>query len=206
MTLHLYPFAPSALSLCVHPHARIAGRVVCQRAADVLAQYPTAEFVVNGPMFSDELGAANAALLARHLDAAAHVDYPSKRVGMGLTFSVVDGKGVVKAGADAAPGATLALQAWPTLVRFGDPVAVRSGQHVDRAALCALVDGRWAVALWHGTLDAFARSLAEMPEIADAGDLDGGNSTQLAHRDGTRLGFPRPDAVASLLVVRAEAP
>lgn len=197
MKLHVFPFQPAQLGVSIAWDLTRKGRVRYRRADEVLADDPAIEMAVDGPMF-DEGGR----LAVRYLDLDAGIDVKTRRPREGLCFSVVDGVGFVLPHDRVSDGARVAVQCWPTLVRHGEVSRASHKTHVHRAALARLNDGRFAFVLGKGHLEHFAHAIAELPDVIDAANLDGGNSTDLLTRAGERRGYPKPNPVASHLVVR----
>lgn len=96
-------------------------------------------------------------------------------------------------GSQEQPGSSFAVQGYPSIVYQGRNVANPDvdAQHVGRAAIIALSDGRVAFAIDTTGMHAFGRSLlalrmANGAYVTDAVYSDGGGSTALALRENGR--------------------
>lgn len=167
MDLAVHAFAPSGLRLW-KPRRAVNAR-------EARARNRRARALLNGPMF---LQGADVPVY-RHLDARAGVDVASRFPGRGSTLSVVGGQAVARLGDEVASGASVAVQCYPTLVSGGQITQAGDPEHVGRAGLALLPDGRLAFVVGRGSLSAFSRAIVEQLGAVWAGYTDGGTSTAL---------------------------
>lgn len=196
----------SALGLAVLP-GRAAGTARKLTAADALSS-SAAAVALDGPMFIDTGDTSR--LRYRLLDRAAGIDFPGSADtrDRGGTLSVLpDGGSSIAAGATTAPGAVVAVQVYPLLVRDGRPVEVSATEsnraRVWRAALGRAPSGGVVLAVGPATLSGWAAALAGLG-IPWAGYTDGGSSTDLRTSAGPRWGFPGAPRVPAWIVGRGE--
>lgn len=119
-------------------------------------------------------------------DADSGVNAPSLRPGDGLTISVAGGQASALPGAQAAPGATVAMQLFPGLVSAGAVIADNSGSNANsmwRAALAIMSPTQLAFVVGTGTMVDFANAILQMG-ATDAGYTDGSYSAALATSGG----------------------
>ena len=138
-------------------------------------------------------------LLHDEQGASVESSYPSN----GATFSVVDGRVVVQPGAGMAPGAAVAVQTYPQIVRRGENIASssRDTDRTWRAALALFDDGNLGFAIQQSSMHAFGAAL-EAAGAVEAGYTDGGGSGLLATSDGQRVGSSENRRVGSWLIIR----
>lgn len=198
----LIPFDPSHLGTVSVPISTANTRRI--RAAEALQISGDIQIAIDGPMYSacapEPCGSPDYFLLDRAREIAITGRYPTR----GATISVVPGQpAVAMLGNHFPEAATIAVQGYPTLVWNGrnDASAAVNTSSVWRAALGILVDGRLFVAVGHGTMREFAEAL-RLRGAKFAVYLDGGGSTSLVSRDGTRIGHPENRAVAEWITVR----
>lgn len=167
-------FRPSQLAI-----ARYSTRVAAEQ---VMADYPDAIAVTAGPMFK---GGANTRF--RLLDKGAGLDEASDEPRNGATISVVDDRATMAMHDAISPGATVAVQGYPTLVIAGTNVA--SGQSLTSVSgLGILRDGRLLVLLGSaGTLHDLAEAFLARG-ATNAVYLDAGSSAALLSRSQGYLG------------------
>ncbi len=216
--LTVLAFAPARLGLYLEPIPGQLGHAVPLTAAEVLARHPKAVAVLNGPMFgtcaSEHRYPTQVETYRRsrcsvidfqHFDAQ---DVPlsvGRRPGDGVTLAVTaDGRAVMEPDNDVPPGAVVAVQLYPVMVRGGTargPFANTSSNNsvVWRSAVGILRDGRVALAAGQASLHEFARKLWRAGFV-EAGYTDGGGSTSLLVRGATRVGHPENRRVPSWLV------
>jgi Phosphodiester glycosidase len=207
--LKLFTFAPSQLRIVAQPYAGNADprKTTPLAPADVLG-LSGALAALNGPFFDTANGDSAdysttpyELLLTRHLDTSSGIDVSGSHPGDGATISVVNGTASILSGNQAAPGASVAIQGWPTLVRDGSAVASNDGQLARRAALAIMPDGQLAlVSSQPLTLAGFAQALSDAGAVS-AVNMDGGGSTSLV-TPGAVAGSRR---VASWLAVMPES-
>lgn len=118
-----YEFSPAALGI-----ARFTTKVP---VSQVMAMDPSIIMAGAAPMYANTAsrscggGIVPCTLL---YDAARGVNFPSKFVSSGATFSVVNGRVIVKPGAVIAPGATVAVQGYPTIAWNGAAAGPSTGE------------------------------------------------------------------------------
>lgn len=111
----------------------------------VLADYPKVQAVMAAPMFGHTgSGSCGGGFkpCTRQLDKSHNIDLPgaSRLNASGITLSVVGGRASAAQGAAVAPGATVALQLYPTLAWNGHPSG--GGSESSVAGLGLLANGR----------------------------------------------------------------
>ena len=211
--LTLVAFPPSAFGLYLAPHATQSGHTVPGRAAEALAADPRLVAALDGPMFGLCGGggyptATCADLDYLHYDPDAGINDPGEDPTKGVTIGAdrLLGRALVATGGRVPPGARVAVQLYPALVRQGQIVtsATVNPDHVWRAGLAILADGRLAFATLIGSMDEFARALVAAG-AREAGYTDGGGSTRLEIAGEGFVGDRENRRVASFLVVRRPA-
>lgn len=167
---------------------------------------PEALAVVDGPMFSvcgpdaaRRPGESEVARYARAscgspdyrvFDHAAGIDVPSHNPRAGLTVSLVGRRVVVNDDDVVAPGADVAIQLRPGLVRNGQIVATNAGPNAERnwrVGIGVLGDGNLVFAISQSAMVAFAIALQGIG-VTDAGYTDGGGSGRIELKNGARAG------------------
>ena len=198
----MVPFDPSQLGTASIPISATNARRI--RATEVLQISGDIQVAIDGPMYSscspEPCGSPDYFLLDRARGIAITGRYPTR----GATISVIPGQpAVAMLGNHFAETATIAVQGYPTLVWEGrnDASAAVNTSSVWRAALGIMVDGRLFVAVGHGTMREFAEAL-RLRGAKFAVYLDGGGSTSLVSRGGTRIGHPENRPVAEWITVR----
>lgn len=183
-----------------------SGRTEMHQADDALAAAPSAEAVLDGPMFQD-LGSNRASSNFMLFDAHRSVSIPSRYPTSGGTIAVVptiDGRGraVATTGARYPDEALVAVQGYPTLVWNRSNVVLPNvnPEQWRRAALAILEDGRLAFIIGSGPMHGFAERVRALGAVY-AVYTDGGGSTSLAVRGDRRYGSAENRAVAAWLGV-----
>ena len=194
--------AVDASTLGVVAARRGPNLVQLKRARDLAAGMYAA---LNGAMYAD-LGSTGR-ILYRVFDTQAGIDLPGSRRLDGITFSVVNGNVVVRSGANVQPGASVAVQTFPSLVRAGLAVPIADTEsnrsRVWRAALVTGADpSRIGFAVARGSSLTDFRDKLIAARVQHAGYTDGGGSTSLVI-EGVREGDAQDRAVATWLVSRA---
>ena len=169
--LHTVRIDPSWLRVVLPPRPLTAVQAVAQR--------PKLRGLLAGAMF-DARGLQYGAL-----DGASGRLVPSRFPARGITLSVVKGVARAAEGWRPAPGATVAWQGYPTLVRGGRNVASHAidTERVGRCAVAILAGGDLVLAtatragMWE-----FAEALRAAGAV-EAAYSDGGGSTVLLSRD-----------------------
>lgn len=160
-------------------------------AAEVLQLCPEAEAIIDGPMFEIADGTGEYAkykkgrLDYRYLDTqdGDNADGGTKTDRKGYTLSIVNGIPEWSDGDSVAPGAGVAVQFYPTLVRRGIVVAspTVNTTKVWRAGVGS-IGNDVVFAVMIGTMTEFAVALLALGCL-DAAYGDGGGSTRLAVRE-----------------------
>lgn len=208
---HLASFPASKLGLVVRPYGN--GPTIRERltAEEVFAQDPTVQLLIDGPMWAD-----GDLLRFRYLDTSqglnlqGHERDGRDNTGWGATLSVVDGVASMRSGNEVAPGATVAVQGYPELVRNGVEVHTAGVDEGSswRAAVGILANGEVFFAVGVGGNEDFALALQEAGAV-DAVYLDGGSSTTMQLRGEPRIGDTSArgnKAVGSWVVARGASP
>lgn len=215
--LTMLPFDAAQLGVYVKPGGR-PNIATLQTAQDVFAAVPDALAALDGNMFD-----GSSTIVFANYDPRTGTNVAgatrSARLGdtttVGATLSVVDGRAVWANGRRVAPGASAAVQLYPKLVWDGQNVQDRNvdTDSVWRAGVGELEDGRLLFAVYKGANHDFATALVNTTALGSRvvrfGYTDGGNSTDLALRDGTRAGYPLGPGlhkVAAHVIVHAPVP
>lgn len=216
--LHLVRFAPERLGIVASPIEESEGDYRPMRLREAMA-FPGVLAAIDGPMFSNcDRGRSYAQSICadpRFLqeDAQRAIKDLADRGegGRGLTLSVVGGVPSWATGDERAPGARVAVQLYPPLVRDGQAATLSTtggnGSSVWRAALAELNSGELAFVVAVDSLQGFARKLAQIARFA--GYTDGGGSTALGWRDAEgehRRGSGEDRPVATFLVALEKPP
>lgn len=167
-----YELAASQLAI-----ARYGSLVTVER---VMADNPTALAAAAAPMYSHTgSGSCGGGIVpcTRLLDLARGIDFQSKRVDSGVTLSIVGGKATAAQGSAVAPGASVAVQLYPTLVWNGRPSG--GGSESSVAGLGLLQNGRLLYLVASGgSLADLAAEFVRRGAVA-AGYTDAGSSAAL---------------------------
>jgi hypothetical protein len=199
-------FPPSQFGILAHPLG--ANETKPTRAAEILARFPGALGVINGPMFSRCASAPGQAAgetqahwyaglqctVADYLqeDPLTGIDLEGRHVDRGLTFSVMpDASVLVGRGAHPPAGALVSAQTFPGFVHNGQFLAVRDDPEkgdrdiVWRGALgMRRRDGKMLfIGSQAGMVD-FRAICRDVAGADDAGYLDGGGSFKWVTRAG----------------------
>lgn len=155
---------------------------------------PTALVVACGPMF--EQGLPRFALV----DGARGVDHPSLEPLRGQTISVVEGAARASNGGAPSPGASVAVQGYPSLVEEGRPQSVQPGERTRRVALAMLGDRRVALVGGTGTMEQLVSELVS-GGATEAVYLDGGRAAHLVGVERDVFEYHRAERPASWVTI-----
>jgi hypothetical protein len=140
----------------------------------ILGDYPRADFAVDGTMFESTAGTDSFLLY----DPSMGVDLPTRKANEGVTISVVNGVASARYGGVAEPGATVALQTWPSMVVNGRPQphdTPANRERVWRLGIGVDSSGQIVVVMLIGAIIDLANRMAR-EGIVNGGYLDGGSS------------------------------
>lgn len=193
--LFWYQFPARALGIYRSPES--------SKAADAALRISKPEALLDGPMFHGPHCSGAHNVCFGLLDRKTQLAEPSELPRAGMTISVVNEEAYVTSGSTITPGADVAIQLYPALVRNRQNVASRSAdpERTWRAALVLLDKETLAFAIGQRvSMHEFAEALVAAG-ARDAGYTDGGGSTSLWSRaDATRYGSAENRAVPSWLV------
>lgn len=215
--IRLALFQPSRLGIVVAPTSN-PGQTIPIRGIGALALDHAALLVANGPMFDNcsgqNLPPGNASYAHSHCsilrfratDRSRDLNAPgAARVSLnGMTISVVGGRAVATVANIVPAGATVSVQLCPPLLSNGHVLATpdRDTDHVYRAGLFIMADGRLGLAMGPGLSMLSFTNAARLNGAVTGGYLDGGGSARWALRDGTWYGASEDRPVASWIVIR----
>lgn len=161
---------------------------------DIVRRIPNVQALVCGPMF-DPTGNYStyqgARLLYRYLDTRSGINIPGSFPRRGSTISVADGIAYHNRGSTIQPGATFAIQGYPSMIEEGRNVSsLRNDRNATgRACVGRHVDG--SVIFAAGTMGIWEMSnLLIQMGVHGATYMDGGGSTAL-YGGGVSLGMNR---------------
>ena len=194
VTAHLFP--PSRLGV----YAVVEGSNLRRLHGTKALSDTGAAVALDGSMYSD-IGSGLARPRFLMMDQARGVLIETRSPSDGMTISVKNGVASANTDAVVTPGATVAVQLYPELVRSGRNMAnpLRDTSVVWRAALGIFRDGNLGFAVGVSSMYTFAQHLSEMGFV-HAGYTDGGDSTLMAFRDGSWVGDREHRAVSSWIL------
>jgi hypothetical protein len=212
--LTVLPFDPSQLGLFALP---LQGANVTPVGPGEVLDRANAAAALNGPMFGvcpgQSLPSGNAQYAASQCDTLSYAHYdagtglliPGSFAGRGITIAAVDGHAQASSGDSYPPGASVAVQLYPSLIEAGRITASATVNldRVWRSGLAILNTGQLAFVVGLLPMVDFAQALLDFGAV-DAGYTDGGGSSALVTRDGV-AGATEHRPVASWLIVKKPA-
>lgn len=203
-------FAASRLGIWSDPIPGTADAVPHSPAEALAAS--GADVILDGPMFAncnggDYASSQCAVVRFQQIDLSSGMSFGTESQSEGITIAVVNGTAVAADGAQVPPGASVAIQCYPTLVRAGRNVADNNaGTNATaemRAGVGILSDGRIVFAAGAVSMSGLASALIAAGAV-EAGYTDGGGSTAMWLSDGQRYGASEHRRVATWIIARPE--